>query len=89
MQLSQYPWIKSQAVRRRTFASPTSASAPALSASAPQGIDGHRSSLTKFAELLLLHGAINTQQLAIALELVDLVFDQGGAQPTTLLLPLH
>ena len=48
-------------------------------ASAPQGIDGHRSSLTKFAELLLLHGAINTQQLAIALELVDLVFDQNGA----------
>ena len=45
-----------------------------------QGIEGHRSSLTKFAELLLLHGAINTQQLAIALELVDLVFDQGGAR---------
>jgi len=47
-----------------------------------QGVEGHRSSLTKFAELLLLHGAINTQQLAVALELVDLVFDQSlGARP--------
>ncbi len=46
-----------------------------------QGADGHRSCLTKFSELLLLNGVISTQQMGVALDLVEALFDPG-APPT-------
>ena len=43
-----------------------------------QGLDGHRSCLTKFSELLLLNGVISTQQMGVALDLVEALFDPGA-----------
>ena len=43
-----------------------------------QGVDGHRSCLTKFSELLLLNGVISTQQMGVALDLVEALFEPGG-----------
>jgi len=43
-----------------------------------QGLDGHRSCLTKFSELLLLNGVISTQQMGVALDLVEALFEPGA-----------
>lgn len=43
-----------------------------------QGADGHRSCLTKFSELLLLNGVISTQQMGVALDLVEALFEPGA-----------
>lgn len=48
-----------------------------MSIAEEQGADGHRACLTKFSELLLLNGIISTQQMGVALDLVELLFEQG------------
>lgn len=42
------------------------------------GLDGHKSALTKFSELLLLNGVISTQQMGSALDLVGQLFNDKG-----------
>lgn len=57
-----------------------------MSIAEEQGSDGHRACLTKFSELLLLNGIISTQQMGVALDLVELLFEQGALsnRPSTL-----
>lgn len=52
-----------------------------MSIAEEQGTDGHRSCLTKFSELLLLNGIISTQQMGVALDLVEALFDQEMERP--------
>ena len=52
-----------------------------------QGLDGHRSCLTKFSELLLLNGVISTQQMGVALDLVEALFEPGA--DCSHMCPLH